>query len=157
MGLSPKRRCGGGNANRRSCPLLVFRVGILSKPQRLIPPANRKNCHQEVRTRRWHSTRHASPPSTIRFPIFWARTSSTWWWTIRPGSAIRRIITPARLSSRRMCCKARCAVRSMMGRLMSITRAIVAWNPGSHHRLSENASKTDPAKLADIWEIVEVS
>ena len=40
---------------------------------------------------------------------------------------------------------------------MSITRAIVTRNPGSHHRLSENASKTDPAKLADIWEIVEVS
>jgi hypothetical protein len=37
MGLSPKRRCGGGNANRRGCPLLVFHVGILSKPQRLNP------------------------------------------------------------------------------------------------------------------------
>jgi hypothetical protein len=37
MGLSPKRRCGGGNANRRCYPLLVFRVGILSKPQRLNP------------------------------------------------------------------------------------------------------------------------
>jgi hypothetical protein len=67
-----------------------------------------------------------------------------------PGSAIRRIITPARLSSRRMCCKARCAVRSMMGRLMSIMWAIITRNPGSHHGLSENASKTDPAKLLAI-------
>jgi len=38
-----------------------------------------------------------------------------------------------------------------MGRLMSITRAIVTWNPGSHHRLSENVSKTDPAKLFAIF------
>ena len=36
-GSQPQATLRGGNANRRACPLLVFRVEILSKPQRLIP------------------------------------------------------------------------------------------------------------------------
>ena len=151
MGLSPKRRCGGGNANRRGCPLLVFRVGILSKPQRLNPSGKQ----EELPSRSSNAALAQYPPRIPAFnnpiPNILGKNIVAVVVDYPPGVSNpphhhtgSAFVTAYVLQG---------AVRSqsMMGRLMSIMRAIIARNPGSHHRLSENASKTDPTRLLAIF------